>query len=283
MRRLKAVTILLLAFLIVNVCAGIVKADMGPKPSVKLTVTDAPSKYYVALLTNFTNKDKINSELKVNGFDSETVDAYLNEFFYDGWVFHKSPVGNSIFESNAEGVYMFTYMVPDPFRVILITEDGRVILSDPIDQKEYNADCTFDVNTGKVTEESAHKLRDSMIYIIVCYLFTLIFELTMLKIFRYPFNRRNLVSFFLINTLTQLTLNVIIFTANAGVFIIVMYFFLELLVIIAEGLFYLFTLVDSDGNVRKGRNFLYSIAANLFSIIMGIILLYIFTAIIGSI
>jgi hypothetical protein len=74
-----------------------------------------------------------------------------------------------------------------------------------------------------------------------------------------------------------------VFTANAGVFIIVIYFFLELLVILAEGLFYLFTLVDPDGNVRKGRNFLYSIAANIFSIIMGIILLYIFTVIIGSI
>ena len=275
-RIFKALFILTLALFIISVNVSNVHADTGAKPSITLRVENAPQDYYVALLDNWLGKDGQNSELKLDEVNDETVKAYLESFIYDGWYMFDNPVGKNIRRSNPENEYDFGYMVPDPFRVIVISTDGTVYISEVLDQKEFNADCTYDVATGTLTEERGAKVARRIIYIAICYILTLCFELIVLVLFKYPLNLRNIICFLLINTLTNIPFNCYIMNSTAGLPVIVMGFFLEILIILVEGFFYAFTLRDAEGNMRFGKSFLYGVVANIFSEVMGIVLLIVY-------
>ena len=208
----KFIFVLLLITLIIELPLY-ARADMGAKPSITLKVVNAPADYYVGLLGYRGQSEAANSVLYVEKYDEESVDEYLRGFHLDGWMYSLSPVGPSMYPASEEGSYYFFYSIPRPFRVILIAEDGRVYVSEIMDQKEYNSDCTYDVSCGIVTEDLAGKTANRISYIVLCYVLTILIELFMLWVFQYPLYRRNLIRFLVINTITQISLN--IYLANA--------------------------------------------------------------------
>ena len=260
------------------VCIIPVRADMGPKPSIDLTVVNAPESYYVALLTNCATPEErgvpnVNSKLKLEEVNDESVVEYLKGFLYDGWFYHETPVGDSYYRSNAENRYIFDYSVPNPFKAIIIDTDGDVHISDALNRVEYNAECNFDVEAGTLTENRDNKVRGRIIAVVLCYIFTLGIEGIVLKIFRYPLTKRNEFSFLFINTVTNISLScyLISHAPLGGIFILFVLQYAEVWIILIEGAFYAVMLRDKSGKVRVLRGFVYSLVANLASAIMSFI------------
>ena len=246
-----------------------VHADVGAKPSITLTVTGATEDYYVALLSNRSEVNGENSALVLEHVNETSVEAYLENFRNDGWYFFQSPVGKNIQRSNTTNQYHFSYMVPNPFRVIVIGSDGSVYLSEELGQKEYNADCTYDIATGSLTEQRTGKVLERFLYTMVCLVFTLILELAIFRTYKYPFSKRNICCVLLINILTNVPYNYLVLYKLTGLGIMVTWIWAEILIALMEGLFYSFTLRDREGNIIPGRNFRYAVAANAFSAVMG--------------
>ncbi len=262
---------ILLVIYMLLVSVMVVRADMGPKPSITLTVENAPSDYYVALLTNKYSKDEQQSNLYLAEVNEESVNAYLESFSYDGWSWFQQPLHHDVRSKNEKGIYRFDYMVPNPFRVILISGDGRVLLSETLSQKEYNADCVYDAAEGTLKETGVGtKTLTRIISIVLCFVLTLVIELFVLWLFGYPFNKRNIIHFLIINTITQLSLNTFLIATVDGILLFVFGgVYIEGFIMLTEGIYYAVTLRDKEGNRRGAKAFLYSIVANLSSIVIG--------------
>lgn len=272
----KTILLLLLTVMVISIFPTQVHADMGPKPSIKLTVVNAPEDYYIALLADEFERDMPESELQIDSVTEDSVREYLKNFYYNGWYFFESPVGRNVYKKNDEGVYLFDYMVPNPFRVIIISTDGTITISKEIHIEEYNSEVTYDFSADTLTEKNIGKGYGKRIFwIIVCYILTLIFEYIILKIFRYPKNKRNLICFFVTNTITQIALNTFVAVFwNAGLAMFIVSIWIEIFIIAIEAIVYAFNLVDMYDDRHPARGIAYSIAANLFSIFMGVVLLY---------
>ena len=252
-----------------------IQADTGPKPSITIEVKNAPQDYYVALLGKKENEYAKNSHLKIDEVTRESVEAYLETFRYDEWYYYKSPLGDNLFRCNEDGKYHFWYMVPKPFRVILIDMEGNVHLSDSLHQWEYNAECTFDFHTGTLIEHRAGAIMKRALIVGGCYGVTLIIEFLVL-IGLFPVNKKNLFWFWLANTVTNIPLNIFLLHANIGLGIYIIWFLLELLIILIEGIIYTSHLIDKKGSKSAARAFGYSAIANVLSAFAGVMIQWFF-------
>ncbi|HAF26322.1 MAG TPA: hypothetical protein DCG85_03290 [Lachnospiraceae bacterium] len=264
-----------LIFVLSSTC---VRADMGPKPSITLTVINEgdSGNYYVALLEKRDGVLDEESKLKLDKeVNEENVEEYLKAFRYDGWCFHKTPVGGYLFEKNEDGIYDFIYMVPNPFRVVLIDQYGNVHVSKVMTKKEYNADCIYDVKTGDVSEQYEDKVAKRIVYIAVCYIFTLITEFVILLVFGYPLIKKNILSFFIVNTITNLTYSSALMSLMpGGLAILFLFFIAEIIIVIVEAIVYILTLVNKEGEHPRLRSFFYAVTANIVSAVMGVFVFF---------
>ena len=273
----KCIILLLLSVAFLNIFTAQARADMGPKPSITLHISNAPSEYYVALATNEFTKNMPETEFVLKTVTDESVKEYLKNFYYQGWYFFESPVGTNVFKNNEKNKYEFTYMVPNPFKVIIITMDGVVTLSEEIYQEEYNAEVTYNFATGKLKEKEGGNTVKRITFIIICYLLTLLLEMIVMRLFGFPLDKGNVIRFVIINTITQLGLNkYIVDHAHDGLALIFGCFLNEIMIIIIEGVAYGLTLLDSNGQKRYGKCFLLSLAGNMFSVFIGIVILFMY-------
>lgn len=241
-----------------------VSADIGPKPSIKITVMNPPEGgYYVALLSQKggLSTDIAERELKP---EEKDIALYFAEYNQDGYSVFISPVGQNIQKNNSEGIYIFHYMVPENFKVLLLTADGKEYVSNPINKSSFHADCTFDAGSGILKEQiyTNYNVLKTLISIFICFTVTVLTEMLVLPMFALPF-KKNLKHIWFINIVTQIFLNaVILFSSN-----ILIWAAAEILIIITESLYYRKRLINRKGENNKGRNIVYAVAANLFSLI----------------
>ena len=251
-------------------------ADMGPKPSISLEIKNAPKDYYVGLLVDhesYMNKPESNDGLDIN--ESKALET-LAGYEEDGWrLFNDNPVTSVYFKSNAEHKYNFTYMVPSTFKIIVVSFDGQVYVSNDITKQKYNAECTFDVESGELKEDVLAGAGGYALFAVCCYLATIILEGLALLIFGL-FNKKNLPCFLIANTVTQLFLNaLIIYLQYHGGQLLLIFLVpaAEILIMIFEGLIFRKRLVDRNDEVSTKKNIFFAIFANIFSIVMGLMLL----------
>ncbi len=251
-------------------------ADIGPKPSISLEIKNAPNDYYVGLLVDrdgYINNLEPDDELNVDELKAfETLTGYEE----DGWrLFTDNPVTSVYFKSNDEHKYDFTYMVPSTFKIIVVSYDGQVYVSNEIKREKFNAECTYDIESGELKENVLAGAGGYVLFAVICYLATIILEGLALLIFGL-FNKKNIPCFIGANTITQLFLNaVIIYLHYHGgqLFMIFVVPVAEILIMIIEGLIYRKRLVNKNDEVNTKKNFFFGIFANIFSIAMGLILL----------
>ncbi|MBR3635629.1 MAG: hypothetical protein IKN47_05475 [Lachnospiraceae bacterium] len=252
-------------------------ADMGPKPSISLVLENAPQDYYVGLLVEADKYGKadvsLDDEMSIEEFNALCT---LTGYDSDGWIYWDgNPVTGTRFKSNANHKYNFTYMVPSTFRVIVVSLDGQTYISNKIKKQKFNAECTYDLATGQIKENVLAGTGKYLIFVLVCYLATLFFEGIMLILFGL-FNRKNLKCFFMANTITQVMLNsVIVYMDYKGmdILLVLIWPLAELAIIIVESLIYRKRLIKKDGEISTKRNVGYAIAANIFSIVAGLVAL----------
>ena len=272
-----AFSLIFVMFLFVNVFGVKASADTGPKPSIELTIENPPSElYYVAL---FSEVGGFNDYDFIAPWISEDVVKVMTEANDDGYILFISPCADNIFESNEEHVYDFTYMVPSNYKVAILTGSGKLYFSEAIDREEFNAKVTFDFQSMELTERKPEIAVGRFKSSILCYLVTLLIEGIIFLIMRYPLKKRNVLSFLAANTVTQAILNYLLIVKGiwtAGPETFKTFLFTEIGIMVAEGIFYVFMLYSKDGKRKPVKNFIYSIVANVFSVVAGFIIVLVY-------
>ena len=254
------------------------RADIGPKPSISLEIRNAPKDYYVGLLVDHEGYMK---ELKPDESDTDGSKAFeiLTGYEENGWrLFTDNPVTSVYYKSNAEDQYDFNYRVPSIFKVIVVSYDGQVYVSNEIKREKFNAECTYDIESGELRENVLAGAGKYILFALICYLATIILEGVALLIFGL-FNKKNIPCFLIANTITQLFLNaVIIYLHYHGgqIFLIFVVPVAEILIMITEGLIFRNRLVNRNDEINTKKNFLFAVFANIFSIVMGLMLFVLF-------
>ncbi len=249
-------------------------ADMGPKPQITIRVVNPPEQeYYLDLLVK---GDGTYDNLEYDEKDYDPVKlAFLQSYDADEW--HPgltqgtaAPMHGKLtgVEESGYRVHTFSYMgVPEYFKIILVTPDNRLVISEEINKTAFAFSMDYDYNTGEI---SIPQIIYSYIrqFIMTC-LPTLFLEGIVLKLFGFSF-RRNWKPFFGINILTQIFL-----TAAVGKIMIedgqiATYYAIipiEILIFLSEML--AFSLLLKEHN--KTRRAWFAFTANLFSFLAGMV------------
>ena len=260
-------------------CTFIIKtpvyADMGPKPSITIHVNNAPEgqEYYIGLLGYWDGDIETEQYVYDDSLTEKENKAcqIITEYDKSGWSLFRSPVGDAYYHSDETDTYTFDYMVPDHFKVILVTLDGNVYLSDDITKHKFNADFEYDVLTGSIKEDVFAGMGMYAVLVLFSFICTIVIEGLVLWMFKL-FNKHNIKYFFIINIVTQIILNgILIYTEynGFGLMLLFIFPFTELLIIFIESKYYKKRRVNREGEVNSKRNILYGIAANIASVVGG--------------
>lgn len=278
----------LMACVLIMLCARDASADIGPKPSIELTVNfPEEGDYYIVLLchSDYAGSPDFSDEHKID----KSILTFLQEFNRDGWRVFWSPVGSNVKRAKNSCNCFFSYMVPDPFRVLVVTADYKVYVSDELDQVEFNAKCTYDVATGKLTEQREVKegkegkegKEDSPVmirsgYVWACLAATLLIEFLAMAFFEIPFTKRNILCFLAINVITNLSYAYYTYHSVADMKLFYGCLIFEMVISIVEAVFYAFMLRDADGKRDVRTSLQYGVTANVVSALTGVVMLLIY-------
>lgn len=252
------------------------RADMGPKPSIEVTVVNAPEDYYLALLCD----EKYDLDRNRFNISSLLVIDFMCEFEQDGWYVFGGMTYPIAYPSNKKGIYHYTYDVPDPFRVLIVDMENNVYVSPVLDQKGFNARCTYDVAAGTLTEqlsldaaaeEDSPTVIISWKYVLFCLIMTLLIELVIYVFFRFPFTKRNMLCFVAINTITNLSYSYYTVNSVSSWNFVLRCIVFEIGIAVVEAVFYAFMLRDAKGRRCAEKSFGYGVAANFVSAAAGVI------------
>ncbi|WP_139199838.1 hypothetical protein [Ruminococcus albus] len=254
----------------ITVTAMPVYADMGPKPSIELTVKNAPDEdYYINLLVPGTLRKKEDRLQEVNeqysGKDAELMRVIINNT-EDGWYPRRGGHFRELTQSKSSRKYEFSYMdVPKTFKVIIVTESGKVIVSNEITRKAFNAVTTFDAETGKLREKKTAMLAKQLERFLITFIATLLIEGMIFRCFEFEGKEgHNFAVFFKTNLCTQLLLYVVISLLPLQMLIYGGIFAAEIIITIIEGCVY------SKLLTPKGKGARYAIVANILSFVLSL-------------
>ncbi|MBO4866953.1 MAG: hypothetical protein J5582_10410 [Ruminococcus sp.] len=261
---------LIAVLIFITVTAMPVYADMGPKPSIELTVKNAPDEdYYIDLLVpaTFRTKEDILQDFneQYSGKDAELMRVILNNT-EDGWIPRHGGRFRKFTHSNSSHKYEVSYMdVPETFKVIIVTESGKVIVSNEITRKAFNAVTTFDAKTGKLREKKTAILAKQLERFLITFIVTLLIEGMIFRCFKFEGKEGyNFAVFFLTNLCTQLLLYVVISLLPLHMLIYGGIFAAEIIITIIEGCVY------SKLLTPKGKGARYAIVANILSFVLSL-------------
>ena len=166
-------------------------------------------------------------------------------------------------------IHKFSYVgVPDRFKVIIVTSDNEIIISeDIVERKAFNSNVYFDYNTRKLVESSP--ILSYVLQFISTCLATLIIEGVILILFCFSI-KQNYKPFIIINVITQILLTLIVFSAmysNGSFAALLLYIPFELVIFIAEAILFAKHLKQHS----KLRRIMFAITANLVSFIFGFV------------
>lgn len=273
---MKKIIIPIITIILILTNTRYVQADMGPKPSLKIIVKNAPEEeYYLDLLVDYP-ADNGYIWLDESRYDSEKLQILSN--YRDGnWRAAKVTgtrvplTGELIGISNKnEMIHDFGYVgVPDIFRIIIVTSDNEIVTSDIIETNTFNSVVYYDFKNNALTQKAI--IVDITFQFLFACICTLIIEGIILKLFKFKL-KENYKPFLIINIGTQLFLNLIIIaiTLKHGVLGgFGIYLFLEIPIFVSETILFRKYLRPQN----KKRITLYSLCANTVSFIVGILLI----------
>ena len=268
-------------------------ADFGPKPQLTVRVENAPQElYYLDLLAegdwdaeDTDSDDGIERSYygKEDTLDPDLL-ALLRENVPEGW--HAcvaqgttgAPIYGELYaestDASGNDLHIFAYHgVPSTYRIILVTQSGKVWVSEALERRVLQSSVTVhwadDTENTTVTVPST--VTGYLLQFVATLVPTLLIEGILLLLLQYSW-KRNWKTFLLVNMLTQGLLAVASssVTAHSGVSAWYLFcFFLpaELVVILVEVFLY-----SGRGLLTghsKGRAALYAVTANFASAFLG--------------
>ena len=268
-------------------------ADSGPKPQLTVRVENAPQElYYLDLLAegDWDAEDTDSDDgIERNYYGKEdTLDPDLLALLRDnvpaGW--HAcvaqgttgAPIYGELYSENTDAsgndLHIFGYHgVPSTYRILLVTQSGKVWLSDELERRVLQSSVTVhwadDTENTTVTVPST--VTGYLLQFLATLVPTLLIEGILLLLFQYSW-KQNWKAFLLVNLLTQGLLAVASssVTAHSGVSGWYLFFFFlpaELVVMLVEVFLY-----SGRGLLTghsKGRAALYAVTANFASAFLG--------------
>jgi hypothetical protein len=271
--RIKTVTLSVLVLICFLVPAAAL-ADMGPKPKIEITVLNPPSEeYYLDLLIQGDgNYDNLGGE----AYDPEKL-ALLASYSEDGW--HPAltngtdaPLWGSLKGTQKDGsmVHTFSYFgVPDDFKIIIVTPDNLLIVSESIHRDAFQFKLKYDYEKGQIVRQSP--ALSYLIQFFTTYIPTLVIEGLILLLFGFSI-KQNYIALLTVNFITQVILTVLLGSVMLQDGILaayIVYIPAELVIIIAESIAYAKVLKQH----KTGRRICYAVTANIVSFIAGILLI----------
>lgn len=165
-------------------------------------------------------------------------------------------------------VHDFSYVgVPDRFKIILVTVDNNIIVSEnAVERKAFHSTAYFDCSTRKLSQNPI-ALAYIIQFIVTC-IATLIIEGLVLILFGFDI-KQNWKPFLLINVYTQIMLTAIVFKAmyTSGVIMaLITYVPFELVIIAVEATLFVKHLTQHS----KQRRIAFAITANIISFVSGV-------------
>lgn len=278
MKKRKYILLVFVLLLTIFICATTAYADMGPKDSLTIYVENPPNeKYYLDLLTTESGK--------YNNFYEEGERKSLNQemlkllylYKYEGWMpalteGTNAPMWGKLVGTPDDGkmVHKFGYMgLPYTYRIIIVTESGKVTVSDTYTRKALQSSIAYDYDTNKGMVPSVF-ITYFMQFATTC-IPTLFIEILLLLLFGFKL-KDNFKIIFFVNLATQIFLTATLGTALIRGGSLSAYFTqfpIEIIILIAETILYTKFL---KGHNSK-RKCTYGIVANLVSWGIGFFLL----------
>lgn len=247
MKKICSIIAALILSAVVMLCCNVhAYADMGPKPSIELHLTNPPDgEYYVDILCRYncgdcTFDEKYCAEKGLN-YDMVSI---LQNYEKDGLRprFGGFNGTDNIINTPAEK-YDFTYDVPSRFCIIVVTEDLRTVVSPEIEPYSYNSVISFDVakmgtenENYAVRENMVGTIRRTIIVFLITLGFTLLIERFVFACYKIDLDPdRNMFAFVIVNLATQIMLYIALFIAfEHGMGFFKMMMILEILIVITE-------------------------------------------------
>ena len=268
-------------------------ADFGPKPQLIVRVKNAPQEpYYLDLLA----KGDWDAEdgNRIDGIDwnydgkEDTLDPDLLALLRDnvpaGW--HAcvaqgttgAPIYGELYSENTDAsgndLHVFGYHgVPSTYRIILVTESGKVWVSDILNRRVLQSSVTvnWSDDTSAVTVSVPSTIPGYLLQFLATLVPTLLIEGILLLLFQYSW-KQNWKAFLLVNLVTQGVLAAASSVLNLQNGAALWNYFLFLLPMEAVVLLIELYLYAGRGLLSghsKGRAAAYAITANLASAVLG--------------
>lgn len=269
---------LLMVAAILCVIPFAVRADMGPKPSITIVVQDPPAgEYYLDLLIDRDLPYENIFEEDRAKYDPEKL-GILESYSKDGWypgLAHGTgvPMWGKLTgeQKNGQMHHTFGYFgVPDRFKVIVVTPDNQVMVSEVLEKIVFQETFILDYNTME-TEQNMALAPAYAKQFFMTLIATLIIEGIVLLLFGFSL-KKNWLAFLGVNFGTQLIMTSVLGTVliRSGLFNAYFVFVpLEIGIIIAEAIAFRYLLKGHSAGRRVG----YAVAANLASAAAGVLLI----------
>jgi len=252
-------------------------ADLGPKPSITVILHNPPQgEYYLDLL--------INKDLPFDNLTEEEKAAYdpiklheLESYDHDGWyagLAHGTgiPMFGTLMGEMKDGrmYHTFGYFgVPDQYKIIIITPDNQIKVSEEIRKVAFQETIVLDYSTMAIEAQPSIFPAFGKQFLMT-FIPTIVIEGILLILFGFSL-KKNWLVFLGVNLVTQLIMTAILGTVliRSGLFSSYIAFIpVEIGIIAAEVIAYK-NLLKGHSNNRK---IAYAIVANMVSAVIGILL-----------
>lgn len=268
---------LLCIIMLVSMLPLFASADIGPKPSVSVTIEGAAGETYFATLL---------SERKSTGpasaYDGSYARYTADDEEYDIWekfVAYEDSDGyyflQELWDCTGKDSFRWGYYPPDPFKILLYFPEQDVFVSTGIYER-YAFDSYYQVSLEDFEVVAVEKTYDYSLEVVnlaVRIVITILVELLVALLFGLR-SKRQLALLTGMNVSTQIILNVLLnmINYNKGQYAFVFYYvLLELLVLTIEAVVYGVVLRrEKYGTISKSRAICYAFAANGISFTVGL-------------
>jgi hypothetical protein len=285
---------------------GSVNADMGPKQSLKITIEGIEQDTYILdLLSEEVHENNVITEMNDevwwcsywgdSWYDVASYPEELLDFSSGGLYSYTIYEGIGCLDQTKNDLmsqeYQLNYYPPQTFRIVLLMEDGTTIVSKQIVRIAFDTEMVWDLTGVDLTTNStgygeisgnmgigtpddyegeAAFVWNSVWRTLIRIVITVSAEIGILFLFRYR-AKRSYITVGVTNVITQAILStLVVMAANSGgiFFAVIALIFLEVFVILTEGVIYYFFLKEKT----KGQAILYALVANVVTILIGLVL-----------
>lgn len=267
---MKKIGVILISFLFL-MGGSVAFSDAGPKPSLVIEIEGVTGETcLVDLLIESKTRGAMTPWETYDGVHQAHYEL-IKAFDEEGWIAAQAnglmPISGypevAIESGSARAV--FTYRVPDVFKILLVQDDGTVVVSDVVEKRAFDSVVVFDVQTGKAQEKSVIGLTLWML--LRMFVITLVLEGAVFWAFGFRTKADGIV-FLKVNAFTQVLLALAISwsTYTLGMLLALFAFALgEVFVFVVEPILFARYLSDHS----RGRRVAFALVANAVSAVLG--------------